>query len=130
MTINELVERAHANAKEKGFWDGVDFHAGVGEKIALIHSEASEALECAREDDFESVCHASAVRHWVTQPGFALPDENGVMVEKPAGFPSELADILIRVADLAGRYGFDMDAEVERKMRYNRLRQRKHGKAF
>lgn len=110
MTINELVERAHANAKEKGFWDG-DTH-NIGEKLALIHSEVSEALEDARKEPRL----------------IALFDTNSS--GKPVGFPSELADIIIRVADLAGFLEIDLDRAIEAKVAYNATRPRKHGKAF
>jgi NTP pyrophosphatase (non-canonical NTP hydrolase) len=47
---------------------------------------------------------------------------------KPEGFPVELADILIRVLDLAGRMDIDLDAVVAEKMRYNAGREYLHGK--
>jgi NTP pyrophosphatase (non-canonical NTP hydrolase) len=42
----------------------------------------------------------------------------------------ELADIIIRVADLAGRLGIDLDVEIEKKMAFNRTRPKMHGKAY
>ena len=38
LTVEELVERAHANAVEKGFWES----GNVGEKFALIATEVDE----------------------------------------------------------------------------------------
>ena len=43
MNINELVLKAHENAKNKGFWDKPRRETGT--LIALIHSEVAEALD-------------------------------------------------------------------------------------
>ncbi len=40
----------------------------------------------------------------------------------------ELADIVIRVADLAEGFGIDIEAEIMKKMEYNKTRPHKHGK--
>ena len=45
--INELSNQIHQNAKNKGFYDG---EINIGEKLLLIHSEVSEAVEADRED--------------------------------------------------------------------------------
>lgn len=42
----------------------------------------------------------------------------------------ELADIVIRVLDYAGYFGFDLAAAIHTKMHRNYLRPYKHGKAF
>ena len=46
---------------------------------------------------------------------------------KPEGLGSELADIVIRVFDLAGMLKIDIANEIERKMRYNVTRPYRHG---
>ena len=42
----------------------------------------------------------------------------------------EFADVLIRLFDTAGEYRIDLDKAVERKMKINAGRQRKHGKEY
>ena len=45
MTINELIQVAHADAKAKGWWDEP---RNTGELLMLIVSECGEALEAHR----------------------------------------------------------------------------------
>lgn len=50
--------------------------------------------------------------------------------KKPEGAAVELADAVIRIADLCGHLGIDLDAVIEEKMAYNADRPYKHGKRF
>ena len=114
MTINEMVQETHETAKSKGWWDTPP---EMGTLLALVHSEVSEALEWARRGDLNT--------HHVTQGN---ADNHTI---KPEGFPIELADIVIRVADICGRYDIDLERALSEKMAYNRTRPFKHGgKAF
>lgn len=45
-------------------------------------------------------------------------------------FAEELADVVIRVEDLAGGSGVDLEGEIVRKMAKNKVRPKLHGKAF
>ena len=50
--------------------------------------------------------------------------------KKPEGVAVELADAVIRIADLCGYLGIDLDAVISEKMAYNETRPFKHGKRF
>lgn len=69
MKINEMVKQVHKNAVEKGFWEDwgaaynfsnniadIDLmlNNAIATRIALIHSEVSEALEALRVGDMEN----------------------------------------------------------------------------
>ncbi|SYX85925.1 hypothetical protein [Paenibacillus alvei] len=116
-TINELVKEAHKNAVSKGWWEE---ERSFGEIIALIHSEASEALE-----DYRNGHKVTGEWYQHKTDGYSvmqLTDEY-----KPCGIPSELADIVIRVFDACGRYGIDLEKAIAEKMAYNATRPQRHG---
>ena len=92
----------HAWMNEQGFWESKNF----GEKIALIHSELSEALEADRKSLMSD--HLEGI------PGVA----------------EELADALIRIIDLAAHLQLDLGQLLHAKMQYNYLRPFKHDKAY
>lgn len=99
----EMQQKCHDLAKDKGFWD---HEFNCGEKIALIHSEISEALEAYRDNLMDD----------------KLPEYSGLTVE--------LADAVIRIMDLAGRMQLPIAEALVEKLEYNKTRPHKHGKKF
>lgn len=103
---------------------------GVAAKLALIHSEVSEALEELRKDGKDG--KRTMQRYYVTQarPGTKEVYAGTVGAEeelKPEGFVVELADVVIRIGDLCGALGLDLDGAIKAKMAFNATRPHKHG---
>ena len=95
--VNKLRDICHEYAVRNGFYEG---EVNIPEKLCLIHSEVSEALEALRGPD----------------------EENNI--------GEELADIIIRVFDLAGHLDINIYKEITDKMEKNFKREYKHGKKF
>lgn len=105
--INALVEYIHNNNIGAGWWLDPDFgdlkegpisKYAASTKLALVHSELSEALEGLRKDTFDD----------------HLPHRKAVEVE--------LADAVIRIFDLAGALDLDLGGAFIEKDAYNAKR--------
>lgn len=105
LSINELTKLAYQAAYDKGFWQNPRTNL---ECYALIHSEISEAVEEARTD----------------RPAMYV----ATATNKPEGQLIELADAVIRIADLCGRHGWNLEQAIKLKMIYNKDRAFMHGK--
>ena len=121
--LNELAAEIHQNNVDKGFW-GVEMtldredgpvqgewlkslrSAYTSQRIALMHSELSEALEADRKDLMDD----------------KLPQFKGLDVE--------IVDCLIRALDFLGHRKVDIDEILQAKLEYNKSRPHKHGKAY
>lgn len=100
-SLNELSEYFHKLSHSAGWWKELETIPApiiYATKIALIHSEISEALEGLRKNLNDS----------------HLPHRKSIEVE--------LADALIRIFDLAGQLNLDLDGAIEEKSIYNQHR--------
>jgi len=100
-SLSNWIEECHGNAKEKGFWED---ERNVGEMLMLVVSELGEAIEA----------------HRTGSRGLLAKDT----------FEDELADTAIRLFDMCGGLGIDLEKQIEWKMSFNRTREAKHGKAY
>lgn len=93
---------AALTARNAGWYNdpetGEPIERNVGEVIALMHSELSEALEAYRRDKMDD----------------KLPHRKGIEVE--------FADCIIRILDTAEALGLDVATALIEKNRYNQFR--------
>lgn len=128
-SITDLQKDIHDSNAVAGWWTDLDTginlanearkgtrlgKAIVAEKLCLIHSEVSEAMEGARKN---------------------LPDDK--LPHRPM-IEVELADAVIRILDLCGALELDIDGAIHEKRTYNSKREdhkienrlKAHGKAY
>lgn len=100
-----IVDACHGASTAAGWWN--DLHTGepiiqrphvVGEKLCLVHSEISEAMEGHRKKLMDD----------------KLPHRPMIEVE--------LADAVIRIADLAGALNLDLGGAIAEKLAFNAQR--------
>lgn len=96
----------YESARDSGWWHDLTTGASTKDnpltfsnKLCLVHSELSEAMEADRKGLMDD----------------KLPNRDGREVE--------LADAVIRIFDMAGAYGMDLGAAISEKMIYNASRQ-------
>ena len=94
LNIAQLTELIMEQAKAKDFGTSPD-DIDVAEKIALIHSEVSEAFEAYRHKN----------------------------IDGKDGFEEELGDIIQRTLHLSGIFGIDIEKVILKKLDYNKNRE-------
>lgn len=123
--INELAKQIHQNAVDKGFFEK---ERNIGEMLCLIHSEVSEALEAERTGSYADIGYYE--NKCAEFPDNELRNKTLFETQIKNTFEDELADIMIRVMDLAAFKGIDLEKHIKLKMQYNSQREKYHGKKF
>ena len=94
LSLKELIDLVLSQASEKGFGTKPD-EINVGEKIALIHSEISEAFEAYRHKN----------------------------IDGKDGFKEELGDAVQRILHLCAVFDVDLEREILKKIGANKNRE-------
>jgi len=134
LSLNDWTEKCTSTAKEKGWgWnDGESIDPTfLSAQLMLVVTEAAEGCEDLRK---------GYIKTMYLEKAFSLDGKlstenihteqkyiDGIPQYKPIGFPSEIADILIRIFHIAGECGIDLLKEVKDKDLYNNTRSFRHG---
>jgi NTP pyrophosphatase (non-canonical NTP hydrolase) len=145
LTITDLVKQAHDNAVSKGFYDcpecggsespdGHDCCGGtnynqdknIAELLMLIVSELGEAIEAHRKNHNSPVKLLDELLNCNDEKVFKRHFEDLIKDT----FQDEISDAVIRIADMCGYLGIDLEKHIELKMKYNATIEYKHGKKY
>lgn len=136
--LNRLAKAIYEQNKAKGFWPENPNDRNVGELLMLIVSEAAEALEASRDGKYTSPL-AVAQLEMIESQMELFPDMKDYYgqiwvdffkQDVKNSFEDEIADTIIRLFDLCGAKGIDIEWHIAKKLRYNKTRPHKHGRKF
>ena len=120
--LNELSKTVHNRAVEKGFWDN---KKEIGTLLMLCVSELGEALESDRRSKY-----ANLEQFENSLPGCDTVANASFQENIKDTFEDEIADTIIRLLDMCGNLGIDIDKHINYKLGYNLTRGNKHGKSY
>lgn len=109
MNIQSFQKNVYQVAVDHGFWeqDQIPLATKKAEKIALMHSELSEALEAVRK-----------------------PGKQDKYCPEFFNEAVEFADLFIRLLDYCEHYGIPLEDAAKAKNEFNKNRPYKHGKTI
>ncbi|MCM1221292.1 MAG: hypothetical protein NC548_43115 [Lachnospiraceae bacterium] len=111
--LNKLALQVHANAVQHGFWQG---EPSATHCLCLVVCELAEAVEADRKGNQADRCGFSAMLcNWTDTEKQQDPEQYAYEFETAFWYnikdtvADELADTVIRLLDLAGLYGNDLN---------------------
>ena len=137
--LRNIIRQCYETARAHGWWEKYDdalnpsapaqefLEEIIATKLMLAVSELSETLEEVRAGkDPKEVYYTRSQKILPDGTKFPIPCEKEPGA-KPEGVPIELADVVIRVFDLAEWLGIDLVSAIQEKMNYNESREYRHG---
>lgn len=135
--LMSLSNAIRDNNFEKGWRAPDSTPRPIGELVALLHSEVTEAFEAYRNNEPELWYEHDIFTNSVARksgPGDGCADQQSLtdiegkeVLGKPQGMASELADVIIRVLDWADEHELPIYTAILDKHRYNLTREYRHG---
>lgn len=127
--FNQLSKTIHNRAIQKGFWDE---EREVGTLLMLCVSELGEALEADRKSRYADlgVFEACLNADDILAKDVELYNNQSFEDAIKDTFEDEIADTIIRLLDLCGKFNIDIEKHINYKLAYNLSRSKMHGKRY
>lgn len=125
--LTKFQNVAHANARAKGFHDVADRMKAYAEAVRVTDPEVANLIISNHYGNRLLLIVGEAIEAQEELRHGHAADEEYIVNGKPEGMPSEVNDIQIRAADLAGEIGMDSGRGLALKMGFNSTRERLHG---
>jgi NTP pyrophosphatase (non-canonical NTP hydrolase) len=125
MNLTELSKQIHAGNVERGFYE---HPATFPDRCMLIVSEIAEAVEAHREGRTTWKGYVAQAKKMAEMNMEMFPAYFSENVKDTV--EDEIADAIIRLLDLSGYMGIDIDTHIQAKLAYNATRGIRHGKAY
>jgi hypothetical protein len=106
MSINELAERVHRDAKSLGWYDEGKVRTDL-ETLMMVVTELAEAVDEIRDPKGSP---------------FYISDKG-----KPEGWGVEVADAIIRLLDFCAYKNLNIQGIIDEKLKFNLTRGYRHG---
>ena len=128
MNLTELSKQIRFDNASKGF-DPTE--GGLDRYLLLAISEICEAQNEIRDGNEENeIFYDADPNRWYKKPENQYLSKINIPGAKPCGFPVEIADAIIRLLDICGKFDIDIEKVINEKLAYNRSRPPKHGRKF
>lgn len=120
MEISELIHKAHENAYSKGFWS---------QELAVV-SKMKAYDNLFSSEEVNGVINAFRSQRLMLIVSELTEALEALRKSDWPNYKEELADVMIRMGDLAGGEDIRLEKEITNKMHQNEQRPYLHGKEF
>ena len=125
--LNKLAKEIYEGNKLRGFDVSKE---NIGQTLMLVVSELAEALEADRKGKHADLVAYEKRLEDINNGRRKFKGPHMFTEDIKDTFEDEIADSIIRLFDLCGGFGIDIEKHIDLKLQYNATREFMHGKRY